>query len=178
MIETVGGFLQHNLIVLLAIVLVPMKIGILRLCGDNEAGRAAFLSIPEDLVYVSLGLILGDFSTSGGAFHRWFSHSSHIPMNLAVTVAIGVAVAIVVHVLAKWTNENLKTWRAASNIRPRANPNSNPLQIELNLEDSDMNVRLIQTRHIALASILYMIQIGITIRWIAWIAKVLANGQS
>lgn len=175
MIESISGFLQHNLIVLLAVVLVPMKLGILRLCGDGEAQRSAFLSIPEDLVYVSLGLLLGDFATSGGAFRRWFAGSSHVPMDLAVTVGIGVFVAICVHVLAKWTNDNVRSWQAASNVRLRS-ASSNPLQGELELQPADVNIRLIQTRHITLASFLYLIQIVLTIRWLAWIAKVLANG--
>src|SRR6185437_8359316 len=142
MIDTVSGFLQHNLIVLLAVVLVPMKLGILRLCGDGEAQRSAFLSIPEDLVYVSLGLVLGDLATSGGAFRRWFAHSSHATMDLAVTIMLGVVVAIGVHVLAKWTNDNVRSWRAASNIR--LHPRSHPDQTELKLESADTNVRLIQ----------------------------------
>jgi hypothetical protein len=176
MIESVSGFLQHNLIVLLAVVLVPMKFVILRLCSDTEAQRAAFLSVPEDLVYVSLGLLLGDFATSGGAFRRWFSHDpKHVPMDLAVTVMVGVGVAIGVHVLAKWTNDNVRTWRAASHVRLRSGQ-ADPLQGELNLEPADSNVRLIQTRHIALASLLFAVQLGITIRWLAWIARVLANG--
>jgi hypothetical protein len=94
MIESISGFLQRNLIVLLAVVLVPMKMGILRLCGDTEAQRAAFQSIPEDLVYVSMGLILGDFATSGGAFRYYFAGSPHLPMDLAVVVMFGLLVAI------------------------------------------------------------------------------------
>lgn len=175
MIEIVSGFLQRNLIVLLAIVLVPMKLGILRLCGDTEAQRAAFISIPEDLVYVSLGLVLGDFATSGGAFRRWFGGSPHLPMDMAVTVGIGIFVAIAVHVLAKWTNDNILGWRAASAVRLRSG-SPTPLQGELELRPADKNVRLIQIRNLALASMLYLLQLGITIRWLAWIAKVLANG--
>jgi len=174
MIEIVSGFLQHNLIVLLAVVLVPMKLGILRLCGDGEAMRAALLSIPEDLVYVSLGLVLGDFTSSGGAFRHRFAGSPHIPMDLAVTVGIGMFVAIFVHVLAKWTADSMKTWRAASNVRQRSSFTS-PLQAELPLEPADTNVRLIQIRQIALVSFLYLIQLLMTVRWLAWIASVLAN---
>lgn len=173
-IESISGFLQRNLIVLLAVVLVPMKLGILRLCGDGEAQRSAFLSIPEDLVYVSLGLVLGDFATSGGAFRHWFAGSPHVPMDLAVTVMAGVIVAIGVHVLSKWTNDNIRSWRAASHVRFRPGL-SNPLQGDLPLEPTDSNVRLIQTRHMALASVLYLLQLFVTVRWLAWIAGVLAN---
>ena len=174
MIEGISGFLQSNLLVLLAVVLVPMKLGILRLCGDAEAQKDALLSIPEDLVYVSLGLVLGDFATSGGAFRHLFASSQHVTMNLAVTVMIGVFVAIAVHLLSKWTNDHVRGWRAASNVRLRSGA-ANPLQGELQLGSVDTNVRVVQVRHIALASMLYLIQFVITIRWLAWIAGVLAS---
>lgn len=176
MIESISGFLQRNLIVLLAVVLVPMKLGVLRLCGDDEAQRGALLSIPEDLVYVSLGLVLGDFATAQGAFRHYFSRSSHMTMNLAVTVMIGVLVAIGVHVLAKWTNDQMRGWQAASNVRLRSGV-PDPLQRELDFAPSDSNIRLIQIRHLALASMLYLLQLCFTIRWIAWIANVLANAS-
>jgi len=174
MIESFSGFLQHNLIVLLAVVLVPMKLGILRLVGDGDAQKVAFLSIPEDLVYVSLGLVLGDFATSGGAFRKHFATSSHVPMDLFVTIMIGVIVAITIHVLAKWANDQVESWRAASGARMRV-MSSNPLQGELGLEPADSSIRMIQVRHISLVSILYLLQLAVAIRWLAWIASVLGQ---
>jgi hypothetical protein len=174
MIESIGGFLQRNLIVLLAVVLVPMKLVILRLCGDGEAQRAAFLSIPEDLVYVSLGLVLGDFATAGGAFRRHFGHSPHLPMDMVVTVMFGLGVAVGVHVLAKWTNDHVNSWRAASNVRLRGS-SPIPFQAELELHPADSNIRMIQVRHVALASMLFLLQLVAIIKWIVWIARVLAS---
>jgi hypothetical protein len=177
MIEAIGGFLQRNLIVLLAVVLVPMKLAILRICGDSESQRAALISIPEDLVYVSLGLVLGDFATEQGAFRRWYRYSSHIQMNLAVVVGLGISVAIIVHLLAKFTNDQLKTWRAASNVALRKKE-AHPAQQDLGLSHAlDANVRRIQIRHVAGCSILYLLQLGVTVWWLSWIAGVLANGQ-
>lgn len=176
MIEAIGGFLQRHLIVLLAVILVPMKLVILRICGDTEAQRAAFVSIPEDLVYVSLGLVLGDFATAQGAFRRWYSHSTHVTMNLVVVIGLGIGVAVAVHVAAKWTNDQLKTWRAASQIAS-ARKKENPKQQDLGLETLDSNIISIQIRHLALASVLYLFQLVITLDWLGWIAKVLANGS-
>jgi hypothetical protein len=173
-IESISRFLHHNLIVLLAVVLVPMKLIVLRLCNDNDAQKAAALSIPEDLVYVSLGLILGDFATSGGAFRKHFSNSQLVSMDLFVTVLVGVGVAIAIHVLAKFTNDQVKSWQAASQARFRAGLGDS-LQQDLPLSPSDSNIRLIQTRHIALISILYLMQLGIAIRWLSWISGILAN---
>ena len=78
MIDHIGDFLQHNLVVLLAVVLVPMKWVVLRVCGDTDAQAVALLSIPEDICYVTLGLILGDVVSSTGAFRKEFHGSSHI----------------------------------------------------------------------------------------------------
>jgi hypothetical protein len=94
-------------------------------------------------------------------------------MDLAVVVMLGVGVAISVHVLSKWTNDSIRTWRAASNVRFTSDP-VNPIQGYLPLQPADTNIRLIQTRQIAKASTLYLLQLLITIRWLAWIARVLA----
>jgi hypothetical protein len=51
-----------------------------------------------------------------------------------------------------------------------------PMQTELELRPADENIRIIQIRHIALGSMLYLIQLVATIKWISWIARVLANG--
>lgn len=174
MIDRIGTFLQQHLIIFVAVVLVPIKLAVLRWCGDNEGTRAAFLSLPEDLVYISLGLILGDITASRGAFHRWFSHSANAQMDLYVTVGIGILVAVVVHLLAKWTNDHFKTWRAASAVSMRKK-DANPQQHDLGLPTLDANVLLIQIRHLALASILYLLQLWVTLRWLEWIARVLAN---
>jgi hypothetical protein len=82
MIDSVGGFLQHNLVVLLAVVLVPMKWVVLRLCGDSDAQSTALLTVPEDLCYVALGLVLADMANSGGAFRRYFKGSTHVSIDL------------------------------------------------------------------------------------------------
>ncbi len=174
MIDRIGSFLQNHLIVFVAIVLVPIKLAVLRWCGDDEGTRAAFLSLPEDLVYISLGLILGDVTASHGAFHRWFSHSRNEQMDLYVTVGAGIAVAVIVHLLSKWTNDNFKTWRAASAVSMRKK-DANPQQQDLGLPTLDSNVLLIQIRHLALASTLYLLQLAITLKWLGWIARVLAN---
>lgn len=172
MIDRVAGFVQHNLIVLLAVVLVPMKFVILRLCGDWEAQKVALLSVPEDLVYVSLGLLLGDFATSGGAFRRHFEGSAHILMDLFVTVLYGLAVAIIVHLLAKWTGDRVLSSRAAAEARVKNQAAGEENDLSPRPKDDDF--RLIQVRHITIMSMLYLAQLVATIWWLAWIASVLA----
>jgi hypothetical protein len=78
MIDQFGGFVQHNLIVFVAIVLLPLKWIVVRLCKDHEAEAVALMSVPEDLCYVALGLVMGDMINGAGAFHRFFDKSQHV----------------------------------------------------------------------------------------------------
>lgn len=177
MIDSIGGFLQHNLVVMLSVVLVPMKWFVLRITGDNEAQAVALLAVPEDICYVTLGLILGDLATSGKAFRRHFEGSSHVPIDIFVTGTFNVAVAVVIHLLAKWGNDHFNGWRAAGVARTRNPSSPGPQQIELPITATDANIEMIQIRHVAVFSISYALQMAIVISWLAWIAKVVANTQ-
>jgi hypothetical protein len=64
MIDYLGGFIQKNLIVFMAIVLLPLKWVVVRLCRDREGEAVALMSVPEDLCYVALGLVMGTSSTA------------------------------------------------------------------------------------------------------------------
>lgn len=175
MIDQIGDFLLHNLVVLVAVVLVPMKWVILRVCGDDEAQAIALLSIPEDICYVTLGLILGDVASGAGAFRKHFQSSSHIPIDIFVAAMLNVVVAILVHLFARSGNDHFKTWRAAGVARTRNPSSPGSQQIELPLTATDENMQTIQIRHMASFSLLYAIQLALAIKWLSWISKVLSN---
>ena len=175
MIERIGDFLQHNLIVLLAVVLVPMKWLILRICGDYEAQAVALLSIPEDICYVTLGLILGDMANSEGMFKKYFRGSPHVAIDIFVTIAINVFVAILVHFFAKKSNDHFRGWRAAGAARLKTPIPPGPLQLELPMTPTDESIQMIQIQHFATFSLLYVVQLGLAIWWVSWIAKVVSN---
>lgn len=109
MIERLGDIFQHNLIVLAAVVLLPLKWVVLRVCKDNEAEVAAIVAVPEDLCYVGVGLVLGDIVNNAGAFRRYFAHSRHLSIDLLITVLLSFAVAVIIHVLAQLGSGQLKT---------------------------------------------------------------------
>lgn len=153
-----------------------MKLIVLRLCGDNEAQSVALLSIPEDICYVSLGLILGDVAVSGHAFREHFHGSSNISIDIILTAVLNVLVAVVTHVLAKWGNGHFKSFRAAGASLIEKRDGKGPQQIELPIMATDDNIRRIQVRHLAMFSLSYAVQVWITISWLSWIAKVVANG--
>lgn len=175
MIDRIGDFLQHNLVVLLAVVLVPMKWAVLRICGDTEAQAVALLSVPEDICYVTLGLILGDVASSGGAFRREFHGSSHPLIDIFVTAMLNVVVAILVHVLAKQSNDHFKSWRAAGSARVQTKNSPGFEQLELPMTATDENIQTIQIRHLAVFTLLYAMQLALSIWWLSWITKVLSN---
>jgi hypothetical protein len=174
-IDAIGGFLQDHLVVLLAVVLVPMKWIVLRLCGDSEAQSVTFLAIPEDLCYVSLGLVLGNFTNGAQAFQKYFKGSSHITVDILVVALINVLVAVVIHVLAKWGNENFKGWRASGMARISLLKGGSDLQMELPNTAADKNIQRIQVRHMAIFSLSYCFQVIIVIRWLYWIAQVIGK---
>jgi hypothetical protein len=151
-----------------------MKWTVLRLIGDSEAQATTFLAIPEDLCYVSLGLVLGDFANESGSFGKYFKGSSHITVDIFVVALINVIVAIAIHILAKLANDNFKSWRAAGAVRFK-NSGANSTQMELGLSNADGNIERIQIRHMAVFTLSYFLQVTIVIRWLSWIAQVMGN---
>jgi hypothetical protein len=177
MISTIANFLSHHLVVLLAAVVVPLKFLVLRFCNDSEGQSAAVLAIPEDLNYVALGLILGDMSLSGGAFRNHFHGDQHEPVEMLVTIGIGIIVAILIHVLAMWGNDQFNKFRAAGRVRSKNAEQGVPKQIELPITKVDENVMMLQAQYVVIFSLCYAAQLLIVIRWIGWIAGIISNSQ-
>jgi hypothetical protein len=175
MIELISDFLLHNLVVLLAIVLVPAKWVILRICGDSEAQAVALLSVPEDICYVLLGLILGDLSNSDGAFRRYFRGSAHVTLNIIVTAGINVCLAIVIHMLSKWANDSFRLWRAARETRDEHERAVGPNQLELPETTTREGVATIENRGFATFTLLYFLQFAVAVPWLYWIARIVSN---
>ncbi len=170
MIERLGDFLQHNLVFFLAVILVPFKIVINRFCRDKEGEAAAILSIPEDLCYVALGLILSDLLTPAGALHRYFKGSKHIATNIAIVIAINIGVAITVHFLSQPMQSAYRRWRATESII------TEPQQGELAFAASgDDAVDHLLAHHFITLAMLYSLQLAIVVVWLHWLAKVIAN---
>ncbi len=171
MIDELGGFLQRNLIVFVAVILLPLKWLVVRVCKDREAEAVALLSVPEDLCYVALGLVMGDVIHSSGAFRRHWSGSQHISIDVMIAVGLNVMVALLVHRLAQSCNGHFKLWRAAEQSQTVDKPNQGMLAIP----DTNNNISTIKYRHLFLFSTGYVLQLLLAWGWIHWIASVLAN---
>jgi hypothetical protein len=172
MIEQIAGYLQSNLVVFLSIVVLPLKWCVVRICRDREAESVAVLSVPEDLCYVGLGLVLGDVINSTGAFHKYFRQSSHASMNILVTLGIGLGVAFSIHLFGQWSSRHLKGWRAAERC---STADVVPKPGESEIPNASENFRTLMFRHMFLFLLGYGVQLGIVFFWLHWIAKIVSN---
>lgn len=172
MIPYIAGLLQRNLVVCLAVVVIPMKWFIVRVCRDREAEAIAVMSAPEDLCYVVLGLVMGDVINNSGAFHKYFAGTPYISMEIFITVALGLGIALVIHVLSQFSDRHFKGWRAAeralgSDIDPK--PGATPIP------NAEENFQTLMHRHMFLFLLGYGLQLVLIFPWIHWIAKIISN---
>jgi hypothetical protein len=174
MIDKLGGFLASNLIVFVAIVLLPLKWIVVRICRDHEAEAVALMSVPEDLCYVALGLVMGDMINSSGAFRKHFAPSTHISIDIAVTIGLNLGVALLIHRLSQACANQFRLWRAADSARS-ADKAIDPKQADLPLPQVQDNLLTIMLRHLFLFSIGYAVQLIVVLFWLHWVAKVVAN---
>jgi flagellar biogenesis protein FliO len=172
MIDSIGGFVQHNLIVFVAIILLPLKWVVVRLCKDHEAEATAIMSVPEDLCYIALGLVMGDIVNSSGAFHRYFQASQHISIDLLITVLFNLGVAFGVHRLSQSCARQFRLWRAADKSKLS---DKDPIQGSLAIPNALDNIDTLKLRHLFLFSVGYAVQLGLVLLWLHWVAKVVAN---
>jgi hypothetical protein len=164
MIDYLGGFIQKNLIVFMAIVLLPLKWVVVRLCRDREGEAVALMSVPEDLCYVALGLVMGDIINS----------SNHLSIDMLITVAINLIVAFVVHRMSQSCTKQFRLWRAADEAKAADNRYVDQLQLPQHPTVAD-GVHTLMLRHLALFSLGYAFQLMLVLLWLHWIAKVVAN---
>jgi hypothetical protein len=173
MIDAIGDFLHQNLVVLLAVILIPLKIGVIRFCRDHEGEAAAILSLPEDLCYVALGLILSDLLTTTGALHHLFRESKHPMTDIAVVIAINVTVALVIHLISQPAERAYKRWRGSDASREAREPIQGELSFAAAADDDDA-LHLI-VHHLSSLAMLYGSQLILVLVWLHWLAKVIAN---
>ncbi len=172
MIDYLGGFIQHNLIVFVALILLPLKWIVVRICKDREAEAVALMSVPEDICYIALGLVMGDMINSSGAFHKHFRGSSHASIDVLITVGINLAVALIVHRLSQACTNQFRLWRAADSSRTA---DRDPKQAVLGLPEGEDNIHTLMLRHLFLFSMGYAIQLTLVLIWLHWVARVVAN---
>jgi hypothetical protein len=171
MIDQLGGWLQHNLVVFMAVIVLPLKFVVVRLCGDREAEAAAVFAVPEDLCWVALGLVLGDIINSGGAFHHYFAQSDHASIDIVVAVGANFGFAIFVHVLTRLSSSQFKLWRAAQSAQQTED---DPKQGELALPNGKENLELLMLRHLLLFCFGYGAQLLLVLFLLHWISKVIS----
>lgn len=172
MIDRIGAFIQANLVVFVALVLLPLKWVVVRVLKDPEAEAAALMSVPEDICYVALGLVMGDMVSGTGAFQKHFAGSPNSSIDKFITVGANLVVAILVHRLSQWCTGYFRQWRASEKA---LDSDVDPRQGELKIPHSEDNMKRLMVRYLFFFSIGYAFQLLIVLLWLHWVAKVVAG---
>ncbi len=109
-----------------------------RLCKDRDSEMDTVLAIPEDVSYVSAGLILSSVSSGTGPLQDYFGStgSFYLATDVAIVLLINCVVSIVVHKIShSLTKKQYMTWRAAVQEQENRPPIGGP-QMELALQGS------------------------------------------
>jgi hypothetical protein len=170
-IDRAGTWLLQNIVVFAAVVVVPLKMIVIRVCGDNEAMSLSFFAIPEDLCWVALGLVLGDVINGTGAFHKHYSSSKHANVDVAIFTVLGVVAAFVVHLCGQRANASFRSWRAAQKVR---NLDPVPNQEVLNISNGMNNFHLLLVRYLAAFSFFYAAQFFFSGLLLIEVAKIIS----
>jgi hypothetical protein len=89
-----------------------------RLSKDREGEAETLLAIPEDLCYVTLGLLLSTMTSDAAPLRKFFQGSPYVRTDGAILIAINFILAVVIHnMAAHWAKPQYQTWRAAIEIR-------------------------------------------------------------
>jgi hypothetical protein len=154
-IDRVGTWLLQNVVVLAAVFVVPLKMLVIRVCGDREQMALSFFAIPEDLCWVALGLVLGDVINGAGAFHKHYANSKHVNVDVVIVTVLGVGAALFVHLFGQLANANFRSWRAAQRVKSLQPV---PNQEELAIPNGENNFHLLLVRYLAAFSFFYSVQ--------------------
>jgi len=174
MVEQIGDFIQHNLILVLALVTVPLKYVAVRLCKDTEAEWPTILSIPEDLAYVALGIILADAISPSGAFRRHYADSKHAVTNIAILILGNVFLALLIHRVSQYTSRAFKNFRAADQARAHF-VSKDETQLELPILASDTAFQHVFQQHLISFCLSYALQYFLVLLWLHRLARVVAS---
>jgi hypothetical protein len=180
MIEWLGDILQRNLVFFVALSVLPLKWLICRICRDRESEAAAILAVPEDICYVSLGLVLGDLINAKGAFRNYYSDSAHRSINICIVVAIMLAAVTAIHQLFRATVRHYKGWTAAKSTRSKyllaVADGTEGVQ---GVRDSarDQNYMMLMLRHLLLFSSAYAAQFAIALQIVHYVGRVIAGNH-
>lgn len=173
MIDFIGGWLRHNLVIFVALSVLAAKLLIVRLCRDDEGEATAFLALPEDICYVILGLILGDLLNNSGAFRRHFDYSDHASIDLAVVIVWNLLCVLAIHKLGQKCTIHYQSWRGADRARV-AVKEADPKQEELPFSDGQSNLHILLIRHFLLLATGYLVQMGLALWLLRWAAGIVA----
>ena len=106
----------HNLPALLGISLVVIKLLLILLSGSKERWKA-MMTIPEELSYAALGIVIAGLSGAMNDFEVYFRDGGYPRIAIWMVFVVGVVVCFLVHLIHDHgTIPNYQGWRAADEV--------------------------------------------------------------
>ncbi len=171
LIEFVSRFLHQYLVVCVALAIIPLKFFMVRLSKDREGEADTLLAIPEDLCYVTLGLLLSTMTSDAALLRKFFSNSPYPRTNGAVLIAINFLLAGLVHKIASsWAKPQYQTWRAALEIRINHSHLDDDEGLALRPEED--NLLYIVIHHFSKLLFSILLQLLFSGYWLYWIGRI------
>lgn len=174
-IELIGDWIHSNLVFTVALAIIPLKLMMIRLCRDRNAELETALAIPEDLCYISIGLILSSLSAGTGPLQNYFYASKHVKTDVAIVLTLNFFLVLLVHRIAqRWTKPQYMSWRAAIQVRGDNASHDDP-QMELALEGSEDNLLHILLHHFLGLLFTLFLQFSLVGFWLYNIAAIYSS---
>lgn len=172
LIEFFSRFLHQYVVVCVALAIIPLKFLMVRLAKDPAAEVETLFAIPEDLCYVTLGLLLSSMTTNFGPLHAYFASAKYPRTGAAILLFLNFCLAFVVHKIARvLTKPQYETYRAALELRINNASQDQGLNLYAG-EDHLMQIFLHHFTKLLLSVLAQLVLAGI---WVYWMAKIFAS---
>src|SRR5689334_1258466 len=116
-VESLTNAALHHLPVLLPLSFIFVKLVLIRISGHKEDQWRAILTIPEDVSYGALALIIAGLNGEINAFNTYFKNSLHPHADMWTCFGMGVGVCYAVHLIHQHlVLPQYQGWVAADNL--------------------------------------------------------------
>jgi hypothetical protein len=173
-IDLLSRLLHQYLVACVALVIIPLKFVMVRLSKDRSGEIETILAIPEDVCYVTLGLLISTMSSPGG-LNGLFDHVTYPRTDEALLICGNCLLAIFVHKIAQHlTKPQYQHWRAAVEIRLN-HQHLDPSET-LTIQAAEDNLLYILIHYFSKLLFSLLLQLAAVAAWMYWIATLFKSG--
>jgi|SRR5665213_834683 len=170
-VELLSRFLHHYVVVCVALAIIPLKFLMVRLAKDRAGEVDTLLGIPEDLCYVTLGLLLSSLTADAAPLRAFFNGSQYVRTDGAILVFANFLLALFVHKISHhWAKPQYQTWRAALEVRVNNAPMTEP-NGELTLLAGEDNLLYIVIHYFSKLLFSILIQLLFAGSWLYYVGR-------